>query len=125
MKIEIHYVTRDRLTGKVTGFEHVANFDAGSYNPPNEDIDGVYGLLEAAWTHTQNLSGSWSKGAWFEWDGEQIENRDYDPRIEVIKPLEVSDGYEWGHRSSNLGDRFIIDGKTYEVDVVGFKEIDS
>lgn len=123
MKIEIHYVTRDRLTYEVTGTEHVANFDpiAVGY----VDDGNIECLLEAAWIHTQNRSGSWSKGQTFECNGELIRNPDFSAGIELIKPLEVSDGYEWGHRSSDLGDRFIVGGKTYEVDVCGFKEIES
>ena len=63
---------------------------------------------------TQNIEGSWSKGQYFS-NGE--ENEDYSPYIKVVAPLEIgSDGKEWGHRSSSIGDVYVLEsGEAYVV----------
>lgn len=78
------------------------------------------GPLEHAFRATQNIAGSWSRGPFYE-DG--TVNPDYEEGIRVAAPLPVHGGVVYGHRSSMVGDVFIMDGVTYEVGVVGFKEL--
>lgn len=87
-----------------------------------EGANNIIGALETAHMLTQNIEGSWSRGPTFE-DGDEP-NLDYDERIEVLVPLEEYEGRLYGHRSSMIGDLFVIDGQKYEVDFSGFKEID-
>lgn len=75
--------------------------------------------LEVAYRLTQNLEGSWSMGEYI--DGKL--NPDWHPAVEVLQPLEVIKGQEWGHRSSMIGDVFLVDGREYQVDTFGFKRI--
>ena len=44
-------------------------------------------------------------------------NDDYNPWVKTIKPLKVDeDGKEWGHRSSSIGDVYVLDtGEAYVV----------
>lgn len=76
--------------------------------------------LEYTFRVTQNIEGSWSRGEWFE-DG--TKNADHQPTVSVVAPLLVSGGVTYGHRSSMVGDRFVLDGKTFEVAWTGFREI--
>lgn len=80
--------------------------------------------LDYVYRATQNIEGSWSKGKTFEWEGKTYTNEDYDENITVIAPLKVGkDGNTYGHRSTSMGDRIILGGKTYEVAAFGFKEV--
>ena len=80
------------------------------------------GVLEMAYKGTQNLDGSWSMGETLKQFGETIKNEDYNPNVEVMKPLVVQDGRQWGHRSSMVGDVFMFRGTFFEVDHLGFKK---
>lgn len=72
--------------------------------------------LEYAFHRTQNINGSWSK----EDIGET--NFDWSDDVTEIAPLQVIDGVEYGHRSSMVGDIFVVEGHgTYTVDFFGFK----
>jgi hypothetical protein len=74
--------------------------------------------LEYAFTRTQNIFGSWSKGPQFE-DGET--NEDYSENVEVIAPLPTYLGRTLGHRSSMVGDLFAINGNIYICKGIGFE----
>lgn len=106
MKIEIHFVGNDMT------FEHIANVDA----PEHYDVERA---LEYAWGRVQNCEGSWSQGEVVN----GVDNPDYDPNIEVLVPLMEYDGHRYGFRSAMVGDRFVIDGKVYEVSSFGFDKI--
>lgn len=80
--------------------------------------------LNYVYRATQNIEGSWSKGKTIEWDGQTYDNEDYDENITVLADLPVGkDGKVYGLRSTSMGDKIILGGKTYEVAMVGFKEV--
>ena len=67
---------------------------------------------EYAYRWTQNIMDSWSKNM----PGDGNEN------VTVVEPLHVDDqGNEWGHRSSAMGDHFLVDGVLYKCAAVGFE----
>jgi hypothetical protein len=81
--------------------------------------------LEYAYFRTQNLEGSWSKGATFEWDGATHDNGDYSPDVTVMAALhEGKDGKTYGLRSTSVGDQMLLGTVKYEVANFGFKEVD-
>lgn len=97
-------------------FVHVANVNVPKHQLGfgNDEKDAC----EYAFTRTQNIFGSWSKGPEFE-DGEH--NEDFSENVEVIQPLLTCGGKSYGHRSSMIGDLFVVNGKTYICKVVGFE----
>lgn len=80
--------------------------------------------LENAYFRTQNIDGSWSRGPRFE-DG--TVNNDFHSLTTVVADLPCYDGKIYGHRSSMMGDKFVIHSETevlpFECDFCGFKEI--
>lgn len=97
-------------------FVHVANVNVPKHQLgfKNDELDAC----EYAFTRTQNIFGSWSKGPSFE-DGEH--NEDYSENVEVIQPLVTFNGKSYGHRSSMIGDLFVVNGNIYICNTVGFK----
>ena len=78
--------------------------------------------LEYAYRWTNNVMGSWSiKKKVFE-DG--TPNGDFNPNVTVMKPLEVIDGQEWGHRSTSMGDQMLVGNKKYVVAMMGFETLE-
>ena len=73
---------------------------------------------EYAFARTQNIFGSWSKGPQFE-DG--TNNEDFSENVEVIQPLLTVGGKEYGHRSSMVGDLFVVNGNIYICKGIGFE----
>lgn len=73
---------------------------------------------EYAFARTQNIFGSWSMGSTFEC-GEH--NEDFSENVEVVMPLVTVGGRKYGHRSSMVGDLFVVNGNIYVCDTVGFK----
>ncbi len=73
---------------------------------------------EYAFARTQNVFGSWSKGPQFE-DGQS--NEDFSENVEVIQPLLTCGGKEYGHRSSMVGDLFVVNGNIYMCKGIGFE----
>ena len=73
---------------------------------------------EYAFARTQNVFGSWSKGPQFE-DGQS--NEDFSENVEVIQPLLTCGGKEYGHRSSMVGDLFVVNGNIYVCKGIGFE----
>ena len=63
---------------------------------------------------TQNIEGSWSRDKYMP-NGDL--NSDYNPWINVVKPLKVdANDKEWGHRSSSIGDVYVLEsGEAYVV----------
>lgn len=97
-------------------FEDVAivNVPAHQLGFHSGDTDG----LEYAFAVTQNVFGSWSRGPVFE-DGEP--NQDFSENVQVIAPLPTYMGRTLGHRSSMVGDLFVVDGNIYVCKGIGFE----
>lgn len=97
-------------------FIHVANVNVPKYQLgfKNDELDAC----EYAFTRTQNIFGSWSKGPEFE-NGEF--NGDFSENVQVVQPLLTCGGKSYGHRSSMVGDLFVVNGNIYMCDTVGFK----
>lgn len=106
MKVEVHYQTGE----PGPAFEHVANI-----NVP-ESITDVDKALEYVFGLTQNIEGSWSRPS----IADDAPNPDWSPNVELVKPIRVFQGQHLGHRSSMVGDHFVIDGRTYVATSVGF-----
>ena len=51
-------------------------------------------------------------------------NGDFNPNVTVMKPLEVIDGQEWGHRSTSMGDQMLVGNKKYVVAMMGFETLE-
>jgi hypothetical protein len=73
---------------------------------------------EYAFARTQNIFGSWSMGPQFE-DGQH--NEDFSENVEVIQPLLSCGGKTYGHRSSMVGDLFVVNGNIYMCKGCGFE----
>jgi hypothetical protein len=73
---------------------------------------------EYAFARTQNIFGSWSMGPTFE-NGEH--NEDFSENVEVIQPLTTFNGKAYGHRSSMVGDLFVVNGNIYICKGFGFE----
>ena len=84
---------------------HVANVDTAD--------------LELAWKLTNNRYGSWSRGEFVN----GVENLDYSPLVEVVKPLVVKNGKTYGHRSSMVGDELVTEEGSFKVAVFGFDKV--
>ena len=98
-------------------FIHVANVNVPKHQigfNKNTEIDAC----EYAFSRTQNVFGSWSRGPEFEDGGH---NEDFSENVEVVQPLVTFNGKAYGHRSSMIGDLFIVNGNIYMCDTVGFK----
>lgn len=106
MLVQVQFITDH-------GFEHIANVDA----PDHYDVERS---LEYAFRRCQNLGGSWSMSEYLYIDGERLKNPDYDASITVVRALPVYNGREYGHRSAMVGDRMVVQGKTYSVSMFGF-----
>jgi hypothetical protein len=112
MQIKVLHQVRNEITYKVEGFEPVANVFIAK-----EPIN-INDALEYAYRWTQNIHGSWSMGETFD----HCDNGDFNPNVTVVKPLRTwSDGQKMGHRSSSVGDLFVVDGQIYICDSFGFK----
>ena len=79
--------------------------------------------LEYAYLRTNNLGGSWSREAEFEYDGEMVANPDFSEDVTVMADLPVSErtGEVMGLRSTSMGDRMIIGNTVYRVAMCGFE----
>ena len=96
-------------------FVHIANVNVPKHQLGfnNDELDAC----EYAFARTQNIFGSWSKGQSFE-DGEH--NEEHSENVEVIQPLLTMNGKSYGHRSSMVGDLFVVNGNTYACKSFGF-----
>jgi hypothetical protein len=118
MKILVQHAKYDRNTGSVLGYTDVAEVNV------TEEISAfgtTMECLEYAYRWTNNVLGSWSiKKTSFPdpANGDRI-NGDYNEDVTVLAPR--ADGM--GLRSTSMFDRMIADGKTYKVDMMGFKEV--
>jgi len=85
--------------------------------------------LEYAFFRTQNIEGSWSKPRLVFDDhsgyhDHLVENRDFSTDVQVMAPLPVHNGKEYGHRSTMTGDHMEMDGLRFRVGSFGFDEIE-
>lgn len=96
------------------------------------EANDVHGALETAFRLTNNIEGSWSRPATFEFDGQVHENLDYDERVTVEVPdadfpRHRQTGDIMGLRSTSMDDRIHVQAEgddswvIYEVDIIGFK----
>lgn len=77
---------------------------------------------EYAFRHTQNIDGSWSQGELINYDHvHMIDNPDFNPDVEVIAPLPSHLGRTYGHRSSMVGDLFVVNERIYVCASFGFQ----
>lgn len=80
--------------------------------------------LEYAYKKTNNIEGSWSRPAVFEFDGKVYENSDFSEDVTVMAELPVNkDGEVMGLRSTSVGDQMLFGTKKYKVAFAGFEEI--
>lgn len=97
-------------------FEDTAIVNVPSYQLGFKDAETD--ACEYAFARTQNIFGSWSKGPVFE-DGEH--NEDYSENVQVIADLPTYMGRTLGHRSSMVGDLFVVNGNIYVCKGIGFE----
>lgn len=83
----------------------------------NDELDAC----EYAFARTQNIFGSWSMGPTFE-DGEH--NEDFSENVQVVQPLVTVGGRKYGHRSSMIGDLFVVNGNIYMCKTFGFELVE-
>jgi hypothetical protein len=108
MKVTVQHIEQDRNTGAVVGFTDVAEVNVWH----TEDVDAA---LEYAYRYTNNVDGSWSMKI----------GGDANDDVTVLAPLLVTaDGRKMGLRSTSMFDRMVLNGKTYKVDMMGFKEVE-
>jgi hypothetical protein len=127
MQIEVQHLKRDGAGWEPVARVTIPELMINSVRPDHLDK----AALEYAWRRTNNIEGSWSRGPTIKLpglDGEEYDNPDYSPDVEVIVPLPVDDmNRPMGLRSSMVGDRFIvIDGKhkrVFEVASFGFQRV--
>ena len=109
MKVIVQHINQDRVTGDVLGFDDVAEVNVWH----TEDVDAA---LEYAYRYTNNVDGSWSMKI----------GADANDDVTVLAPLPVTaDGRTMGLRSTSMFDRMIVNGKTYKVAMIGFKEVET
>lgn len=101
MKIIVQHIDQDRVN-----FTDVAEVDVTElYNLSRMD------QLEYAFRWTNNIEGSWSRKI----------GSDANDAVTVLMTREDGKGL----RSTSMFDRMIVDGKTYEVDMFGFEEVET
>ena len=81
------------------------------------DTSSVESALEYAYRWTNNVMGSWSRKQEVFEDGSA--NGDLNDRVVVKAPLH--DGM--GLRSTSMGDMMHVDGRSFEVAMMGFQEL--
>ena len=79
----------------------------------NYDGDSVESGLEYAYRWTNNVMGSWSRD-------DLEDNGDYNPAVKRVAPLH-EDGM--GLRSTSMGDMMHVNGRSFEVAMMGFQEL--
>lgn len=113
MKIEVQHLKADGA-----GWEPVARVTIPVVEGGTHEA-----ALEYAWRWTNNVEGSWSREQW----ADDARNWDWNPNVEVLKPLKTLNGVRYGHRSSMMGDRFIVevgsDKFVYQPAAFGFERV--
>jgi hypothetical protein len=119
MFITVQHMLQNRKTGEVEGYRDVAIVSI----PQEISAFGTtLDCLEYAYRWTNNVQGSWSiKKTSFPdpANGDRV-NGDYNENVAVLYTR--PDGM--GQRSTMMGDRMVVDGETYKVDVFGFTKVE-
>ena len=119
MFITVQHMLQNRKTGEVEGYRNVAVVSV----PEEVSAFGTtLDCLEYAYRWTNNVQGSWSiKKTSFPdpANGDRV-NGDYNENVAVL--YNRPDGM--GQRSTMMGDRMEVDGKTYKVASFGFTELE-
>lgn len=110
MQVKVIYFDIETKKFEDTAIVNVPSYQLG-FNDAETDA------CEYAFARTQNIFGSWSKGPVFE-DGEH--NEDYSENVQVIADLPTYMGRTLGHRSSMVGDLFVVNGNIYVCKGIGF-----
>ena len=108
---------------KVLFFDHETNKfqTVANINVPKHQLgfnNDEKDACEYAFARTQNIFGSWSRDVEFE-DGTL--NQDYSENVQVVAALPEYFGKQYGHRSSQVGDLFVVNGNIYVCKVIGFE----
>ena len=77
------------------------------------DAESVESALEYAYRWTNNVMGSWSRD-------DLEDNGDFNPAVKRVAPLH-EDGM--GLRSTSVGDMMHVNGRSFEVAMMGFQEL--
>ena len=77
------------------------------------DAGSVESALEYAYRWTNNVMGSWSRD-------DLEDNGDYNPAVKRVADLHESG---MGLRSTSMGDMMHVDGRSFEVAMMGFQEL--
>ena len=108
MKVTVQHMKRNKATG-AEEFIDVAEVNVCH----TEDINEA---LEYAYRYTNNVDGSWSMKI----------GSDANDNVTVLAELHTTaDGRKMGLRSTSMFDRMVANGKTYEVDMIGFEELET
>ena len=101
-------------------FEESSRLVAFVDAPDNLSVEEA---LEYAFEKTNNIRGSWSREAEFEFRGERVENLDFCENVTVMADLPVSKrtGEVMGLRSTSMGDRMIVGNTCFRVAAFGFE----
>ena len=102
MDITVLHAIRNEITGDTEGYKPVARVAVPEGHNTTD-------WLEYAFRWTNNVMGSWSNKI----------GEDANDDVTVLDSRE--DGL--GLRSTSVFDRMEVDGKLYEVSMVGFKEV--
>lgn len=99
------------FTGNLSDYTHVATITMpeGSAQDPKE----------YAFRWTNNIDGSWSRGALI--DGK--DNLDFNEAVTVEAALPVENGRVYGLRSTSVHDLVEVEGQLFEVSSIGFKAV--
>lgn len=108
MKVIVQHINQNEITGAVEGFTDVAEVNVWH----TEDVDTA---LEYAYRYTNNVDGSWSMKI----------GSDANDDVTVLAELPVVNGRTFGLRSTSMFDRLVLNGKTYKVSMIGFKEVET
>ena len=102
-------------------FEESSRLVAFVDAPDSLSVDDA---LEYAYERTQNLRGSWSREAEFEFDGEMVANGDFSEDVTVMADLPISKrtGQVMGLRSTSVGDRLVLGKTCFAVSPFGFEK---
>jgi hypothetical protein len=102
-------------------FEESSRLVAFVDAPDNLSVDEA---LEYAFERTNNIAGSWSREAEFEFRGETVENPDFCESVTVMADLPVREatGEVMGLRSTSMGDRMIVGNTCFRVMPFGFEK---
>ena len=98
-----------KVTVVHTAFEDAPRIVA-EVNAPHAKVEEA---LEYAYRWTNNVMGSWSRS-------DLEDNGDYNPNVTRVADLHEGG---MGLRSTSVGDMMHVDGRSFEVAMMGFQEL--